>query len=136
MARSPAALLPAPRGGTRTAAIGHVSFLVHGGGSFMARRAFKLELKPGCQDIYKEKHDNIWPELVELFKQSTVSNYSIFLNGTELFGYLEVQDLERFADLPNHPVMQRWWQMMEPYMVYTPDHRPKQIDFTEVFHLD
>ena len=30
----------------------------------MIRRAFTLRLKPGALAEYKEKHDNIWPELV------------------------------------------------------------------------
>lgn len=102
----------------------------------MARVAFKLALKPGNEEIYKQKHDEIWPELIQLFRDFGISNYSIFRHGTELFGYLEVEDPQRLEDLPKEPVMRRWWDMMEPYMEYNENHTPKQINLIEVFHLD
>ncbi|MFA5816638.1 MAG: L-rhamnose mutarotase, partial [Bacteroidales bacterium] len=46
----------------------------------MNRTAFKMKLKPGCEAEYKKRHDEIWPELVELIKNSRVSDYSIFLD--------------------------------------------------------
>ena len=31
--------------------------------------AFKMKLKPGMVAEYKKRHDEIWPELVELLKK-------------------------------------------------------------------
>lgn len=101
----------------------------------MARRAFMMRLKPGCEATYKEKHDQIWPELVDQIHRSGTRNYSIFRRGLDLFAYLE-------TDQPAHPgpaddeVLHRWWRMMEPYMEYNDDHTPKTWDMEEAFHLD
>lgn len=59
-----------------------------GGGTAM-RVAFVMKLKPGCEAIYKQKHDEIWPELVELLRRQGVRNYSIFRHGLTLFAYFE-----------------------------------------------
>ena len=58
----------------------------------MARVAFMMKLKPGCEAIYKEKHDQIWPELVDVIQESGVRNFSIFRRDLDLFAYLEVDD--------------------------------------------
>jgi L-rhamnose mutarotase len=102
----------------------------------MARVAFVMELKPGSEAVYKEKHDEIWPEMVETLHGFGIRNYSIYRHGLTLFAYLECDDPARLADQRDHPVVQRWWKMMEPYMVYNPDGTPKATDIDEVFHLD
>ena len=40
--------------------------------------AFKMKLKPGTEAEYKKRHDEIWPELKSLLKESGISNYHIF----------------------------------------------------------
>lgn len=104
----------------------------------MARSAFKMRLKPGAEAIYKEKHDAIWPEMVELLHRQRIHNYSIFRNGLDLFAYLERDD-----DAPTDesdgeidPVQRDWWLMMEPFMEYNDDHTPKVWPLDEMFHLD
>ena len=46
----------------------------------MKRHAFKMKLKAGKAAEYRKRHDEIWPELVALIKDSGVSDYSIFLD--------------------------------------------------------
>ena len=46
----------------------------------MQRNAFKMKLKPGFEDEYKNHHTAIWPELVSLIKEAGISDYSIFLD--------------------------------------------------------
>ena len=41
---------------------------------------FKMKLNPGMSEEYKKRHDNIWPELVQLLKQAGISDYSISLD--------------------------------------------------------
>jgi L-rhamnose mutarotase len=104
----------------------------------MARSAFKMRLKPGAEAIYKEKHDAIWPEMVELLHRQGVSNYSIFRDGLDLYAYLERDD-DLPVDASNaeiNPVQRDWWLMMEEYMEYNDDHTPKVWPLDEVFHLD
>lgn len=46
----------------------------------MIRLAFKMKLHPGKKDEYKKRHNQIWPELKQLLKASTIHDYSIFLD--------------------------------------------------------
>ena len=59
----------------------------------MARLGFKVKLFPGMEAEYKKRHDEIWPELQELLKQSGISEYSIFLDeeSNSLIGGSEYQ---------------------------------------------
>ena len=43
------------------------------------RRAWVMKLKPGKEISYKKKHDNIWPEMLELMKKEGTINFSIYL---------------------------------------------------------
>ena len=45
----------------------------------MKRVAFKMYLKPGCENEYAKRHAAIWPELKkQLVEYQGISNYSIF----------------------------------------------------------
>ena len=39
--------------------------------------AFKMKLNPGMKAEYIKRHDEIWPDLVQLLKDAGVSDYSI-----------------------------------------------------------
>jgi L-rhamnose mutarotase len=43
----------------------------------MERVAFKMKLHKGCEEEYKRRHDQLWPELEELLKKTGISEYSI-----------------------------------------------------------
>jgi L-rhamnose mutarotase len=102
----------------------------------VARVGFVMRLKPGNEAIYRQKHDEIWPEMVDTLHGYGIRNYSIFRHGLTLFAYLENDDPSQAADQRNHPVVQRWWKMMEPYMDYNADGTPWSEPIEEVFHLD
>ena len=55
------------------------------------RFGFKMKLFPGFKEDYKKRHDEIWPELVQLLKNEGIGNYSIFLDeeSNSLFAYQE-----------------------------------------------
>ena len=55
----------------------------------MERYAWKAILKDGKKEEYIRRHNEIWQELVDLLKSAGIENYSIWLNGNELFGYYE-----------------------------------------------
>lgn len=103
----------------------------------MQRHAFKMRLNPGMEAEYTRRHDEIWPELVQLLKDTGISNYSIHLDRETdtLFGYLERREDHGMDDLPNHPVMQRWWAYMGDIMATNPDGSPVAIPLTETFYL-
>ena len=103
----------------------------------MQKYAFKMQLHDGQLDEYKRRHDEIWPELVELLKQAGVSDYSIHLDAETnvLFGVLWRTDDHGMDDLPNHPVMQKWWAQMADIMVTHPNNEPVATPLINVFHM-
>ena len=103
----------------------------------MQRHAFKMRLNPGMEAEYTRRHDEIWPDLVQLLKDTGISNYSIHLDRetNTLFGYLERREDHAMDGLPNHPVMQRWWAYMGDIMATNPDGSPVAIPLAETFYL-
>ena len=103
----------------------------------MHRIAFKMYLYKGFEDEYKKRHDEIWPELQTLLKDTGISDYSIFLDETTntLFGVMKVNDLSKLNELPSSAVMQRWWKYMGDIMESNPDSSPVSTPLTEVFYL-
>jgi len=102
----------------------------------MARVGFVMRLKPGNEAIYRQKHDEIWPEMVSALHHYGIRNYTIFLYGLTLFAYYESDDPSRVTAQRDDPIIQRWWQMMQPYMDYNADGTPWSEPIAEVFHLD
>ena len=100
--------------------------------------AFRMKLNPGMKAEYIRRHDEIWPELVELLKDAGVSDYSIHLDEETnlLFGVLWRRDDHSMAELPNHPVMQRWWAFMADIMDTKPDNEPVAMPLATVFHME
>lgn len=96
-----------------------------------------MKLHAGKEAEYRRRHDAIWPELSRLLKDTGIREYSIFLaeNTNQLFGCLDIDDPARLDDLPEQPVMQRWWQFMKDLMDTNPDGSPVSIRLKEVFYL-
>ena len=102
------------------------------------RHAFRMQLHPGMKDEYRRRHDEIWPELVDLLHRAGVSDYSIWLDEETgaLFGILTRTDDHGMAALPLDPVMQRWWAHMADIMQTNPDNSPVDVTLTRVFHME
>lgn len=101
------------------------------------RRAFKMQLHRGFEEEYKKRHDDLWPELKELLRKSGISEYTIYLDGSTntLFGVMEVEDPALLDNMPEHPVMKKWWAYMRDIMDTNPDNSPVSIPLKEVFYL-
>lgn len=101
------------------------------------RVAFKMKLIKGFEAEYQKRHDEIWPELQALLKDSGISEYSIFLEEEtgSLFGFLKIEHPVKLEELPSYPVMQKWWLYMGDIMETNPDHSPISIPLKEVFYL-
>lgn len=104
----------------------------------MKREAFKMCLKPGFEKEYERRHNEIWPELEKLLKDSGISNYSIFFDeeSNALYAYQEVVGECSSQDLGDNQVIQKWWRYMADIMEVNPDDSPVSIPLQEVFHLD
>lgn len=103
----------------------------------MKKLAFKMKLHPGKEDEYKRRHDQLWPELEQLLKETGIEDYSIFLDEetNDLLGVLKINNPDAMNDLPNHPVMKKWWVYMKDIMECNPDNSPVSIPLKEVFYL-
>ncbi|HYW35219.1 MAG TPA: L-rhamnose mutarotase [Balneolaceae bacterium] len=104
----------------------------------MIRAAFKMKLKPGCEEEYKKRHDEIWPELKELLKKSGISDYSIFLDEetSTLFAVQKVEEGQGANHIGEQKIMQKWWEYMADLMETNEDDSPVAIPLKEVFHMD
>ena len=96
-----------------------------------------MKLLPGFREEYKKRHDAIWPELKELLSSVGIHDYSIFLDEetNSLFAYLTVSDKKNLDNLPEHPVLKKWWTFMKDIMETNPDHSPVSIPLKEMFFM-
>lgn len=101
------------------------------------RYVFRMRLNAGMAEDYKRRHDAIWPELVTLLQDAGVSDYSIHLDEETdlLIGVLMRRDDHKMDDLPNHPIMQKWWAYMADIMETGPDNAPNVVPLTGLFHM-
>ena len=102
----------------------------------MAGVGFKMTLKPGNEVEYKERHDEVWPEMLSLLSQRGIRNYSIYRDALTLFAYLEIDDPCVLDNLPREEVVRKWWRYMEPLMECNGDSSPVMNPLEEVFHMD
>lgn len=104
----------------------------------MQRIAFKMKLKPGMKQEYRRRHDEIWPELVELLRHAGVRDYSIFLDEDTdtLFAVQKVLGNRGAQDLGAEPVVQEWWAHMADVVESDENHVPHTTPLEELFHLE
>ena len=101
-------------------------------------KAFKMKLFPNMEEEYKRRHDALWPEMVDMIHEYGGKNYSIFLDRetNTLFGTLEIESEQRWAESANTEICRRWWHYMADIMETNPDESPVSFDLVSVFHLD
>jgi len=99
--------------------------------------AFRMVLRKGAKREYRERHDKIWPELVEALRGSGVVDYRIFLDNEtgHLFAVLTRKSVHSMAPLRENPIMLRWWKMMADIMETNADSSPEEVPLSEMFHL-
>ncbi|MGL9727206.1 L-rhamnose mutarotase [Enterococcus sp. DIV0756] len=79
----------------------------------MTKKAFRMTLYPGA------------------------ISYSIFLDSKSntLFGYLEIEDEEKWALVPTTAINRKWWTYMKDLMETNTDDSPISHDLEQVFEL-
>jgi L-rhamnose mutarotase len=115
--------------------------------------AFRMKLKPGASAEYRRRHDALWPELASALRDAGIYDYSIFLDEEtlHLFAVLKLRPDNARDQLPQHPLMRRWWSymadLMETDLTETdltetdltqtePNHRPREWPLVPMFHLE
>lgn len=103
----------------------------------MERVSFKMKLLPGNEAEYQKRHDEIWPELVTLLKETGIEDYVIFLDekNLDLIGTLKIADAKNLDRLPAQEIMKKWWAYMGDIMETNPDNSPKSLNLKEVFYM-
>ena len=83
----------------------------------MERACFLLRIKPELIEEYKQSHDPVWPELLEVMHEAGIRNYSMFLTESGLLiGYLEAADVQAsLRRVGETAVSQRWQEQMAQY---------------------
>lgn len=103
----------------------------------MKKIAFEMKLIKGNEAEYQKRHDQIWPELVGLLKESGINDYHIYLNRQtgSLFGVMKIESEMLLDLLPQQPVMKKWWAHMKDIMETNSDNSPVSIPLENVFYL-
>lgn len=101
------------------------------------RIAFRMNLHPGQAAEYEKRHDEIFPELVTLLKESGISDYTIWLDPEDhhLFAILTRSDDHKLDKLPEQDIMKRWWKFMGDIMQSNADNSPVVVPLKRVFYL-
>lgn len=104
----------------------------------MERVCFTFEIYPDKQEEYKQRHDEIWPEMVDALKESGFSNYTLFRRDTTIYAYVECQpDKEMaFERMGSTEVNQRWSEWFQDVIVKLTDDEGRLLFAEEVWHLD
>ena len=88
----------------------------------MERYAWKATVKEGMLEEYIRRHDEIWPEMKQMLRDSGIRNYTIWNVGNELFGYYECDSVEYASNVQaNSEVNAKWDIYMKDVMVMEKD---------------
>lgn len=104
----------------------------------MEKYAWKAFIKKGCQEEYRKRHDEIWPEMIEVLKNAGIRNYTIWNIGDELFGYYECEKGIAYATKiqSESPVVKKWDKNMKDILIMEMDPITKaQPKLEKVFEL-
>jgi len=106
----------------------------------MERVGFVLKVKADRLEEYKQRHQQVWPEMLAGLRETGWRNYSLFLREDGLlFGYLETPDFEKaLAGMAEREVNARWQAEMAPFFEALEGRRPDEglLRLEEVLHLD
>jgi L-rhamnose mutarotase len=79
------------------------------------RRLVLTQLRPECVSQYKQLHTQVWPELLEAYRDAGIHQICCFVQGTTLAVFIEtdVEIYSRKKDrLDRNPVEIRWQTIM------------------------
>jgi len=100
------------------------------------RAGFVLRVKVDKVDEYVQAHREVWPDMLDALRGAGIRNYTIFRDGSQVFGYFEADDLERAEEyLAAQEVNTRWQDAMAALLEErVPDAGPPRLE--EIFRLD
>ena len=95
----------------------------------MEKYAWKGKIKDGALDEHIRRHNEIWPEMVEVLKKAGIRNYTIWNVGNELFGFYACDSISE--------IVKKWDVYMQDVLLMEKDPiTGAQPLFKKVFELD
>jgi L-rhamnose mutarotase len=104
----------------------------------MERICFTFAIKPGTEEEYKRRHDEIWPELVEAIREAGIRNYTLFRRGLQITAYAECHPdaATAFGKVGATDANKRWATWLEDVIEQLTDEQGKLFRADEVWHQD
>lgn len=105
----------------------------------MKRVGFQFKVRQDRLEEYKERHKEVWPEMLDALRKSGWHNYSLFVRPDGLiFGYFETgESLEvAQAKMAEKEVNTRWQEYMSAFMEDSARPDETFVELEEYFHLD
>ena len=106
----------------------------------MRRVCFQLQVKPERIAEYRDRHAEVWPDMLEALASTGWHNYSLFLRDDGLLiGYVETPSIEQAqAGMQDTEVNGRWQAEMAEFFDDLGDQKPDQgfLVLEEIFHLE
>ena len=106
------------------------------GGPDVERVCFILRVRRDRLDEYKQRHREVWPQMLDALRETGWTNYSLFLSEDGLLvGYLETEDFEAALEaMDERDVNARWQADMAPF--FGERAATSLVRLEEVFHLE
>ena len=101
-------------------------------------KTITTKLYPGMEEEYERRHNELWPEMIDMIHAHGGRNYTIALDPDTLtlFGYIEIDDPERWAAGADTAIWRKWWDFMADIMETNEDNSPVSVDLPVLFHMD
>ena len=104
----------------------------------MERYFWKGKIVDGKQEEYIKRHNEIWKEMKDVLKKAGIRNYSIYMDGNEVYGYYECKKGVDYSNKIQNTseVVDRWNEFMKDILIFEKkDESEAQPKIKEVFHL-
>jgi len=105
----------------------------------MEKYAWSAKIVDGKENEYVKRHDEIWQELKDLLTEAGIRNYTIWKNGTTLFGYYECEKGVEYATKmqAESPIVDKWNEYMKDVLIMEFDPETgAQPKLVKVFELN
>jgi L-rhamnose mutarotase len=102
----------------------------------MIRRAFTMKLKPGALAEYKQRHDQIWKELVAEIERCGIAQITTFEADPVLFLYSEIRDPDAWNRIWRTKIHDEWAKGFHHLLAFRPDGKVDAGELREIFHLE
>lgn len=106
----------------------------------MQRACVTFRIKPGTREEYIKRHNEIWPELVQIMKKYGFGNQTIFINNDHVIAYLECESnyQEQSEKYAEEKISIKWQEYFSDIISVSigAEEDSKYTTYEETWHLD